>query len=75
MPDHIEALVATLVERIVKESGSVTTSFKADEWVARWLREPLSALGGKPPIDLLDTPDGREVVIGLIAKMQSGAYV
>ena len=39
-----------------------------------WLQRPHSALGGQPPGELMDTADGRALVAGLVAQMQSGAY-
>lgn len=61
------------VEVMVRDSGN-TEGFNAAEWVAQWLNEPLPALGGQPPKDLLDTAEGQDIVSGLIARMQSGAY-
>lgn len=61
------------VEAMVEESGN-PTGFNAAEWVARWLEQPLPALGGQRPGELMDTPDGQGLVSGLIARMQSGAY-
>ena len=61
------------VEKIVAESG-VPTGFDAARWTAQWLEQPSRALGGKAPGDFMDTADGRALVAGLVAQMQSGAY-
>jgi uncharacterized protein (DUF2384 family) len=61
------------VEVMVSESGT-PDGFSAAEWVAQWLNEATPALGGRPPRELMDTTEGQEIVSGLIAQMQSGAY-
>lgn len=61
------------VEKVVSESGE-PDGFDAARWTAGWLEEPNAALGGKPPGDFMDTADGRALVSGLVAQMQSGAY-
>jgi uncharacterized protein (DUF2384 family) len=63
-----------LVEKIVGESGE-PAGFDAARWTAAWLERPNNALGGKTPGDFMDTADGRALVAGLVAQMQSGAYV
>ena len=61
------------VEKIVGESGDAA-GFDAAQWTAAWLQQPNPALGGKAPGGFMDTADGRALVSGLIAQMQSGAY-
>lgn len=61
------------VEAIVAESGD-PKDFDAPEWLSRWLREPLPALGGIPPMALLDTMEGQAMVAEALARIQSGAY-
>jgi putative toxin-antitoxin system antitoxin component (TIGR02293 family) len=61
------------VEKIVSESGDVV-GFDAAKWTALWLERPNNALGGRSPGEFLDTADGRALVAGLVAQMQSGAY-
>lgn len=61
------------VERMVRESGD-PSGFDAAQWTARWLQQANAALGGRTPGEFMDTADGRELVAGLIAQMQSGAY-
>lgn len=61
------------VEQIVAESGD-PQGFDAPEWLSRWLREPLPALGGTPPMALLDTMEGQAMVAEALARIQSGAY-
>lgn len=61
------------VQRIVRESGG-PRDFDAARWTADWLEEPNAALGGRTPGEFMDTSDGRTLVSGLVARMQSGAY-
>jgi putative toxin-antitoxin system antitoxin component (TIGR02293 family) len=61
------------VQAMVDESGS-PEGFNAAEWVAHWLDEPLPALDGQRPAELMDTSDGQALVSNLIARLQSGAY-
>jgi putative toxin-antitoxin system antitoxin component (TIGR02293 family) len=67
------ARLVGLVEKIVAESGE-PAGFDAARWTAAWLERPNNALGGKTPGDFMDTADGRALVAGLVAQMQSGAY-
>jgi uncharacterized protein (DUF2384 family) len=61
------------VEAMVRESGDLE-GFNAAEWLSRWLREPLPALGGRMPITLLDTMTGQALVSQELARMRSGAF-
>jgi putative toxin-antitoxin system antitoxin component (TIGR02293 family) len=61
------------VQKIVAESGE-PRGFDAATWTAGWLEEPNAALGGRAPGEFMDTADGRALVEGLVAQMQSGAY-
>jgi putative toxin-antitoxin system antitoxin component (TIGR02293 family) len=61
------------VQQIVERSGD-PTGFDASTWVAGWLETPNPALGGREPVGYLDTHEGVNVVRGLIAQMESGAY-
>lgn len=60
-------------QAMVEESGD-PVGFNAAEWVAQWLEEPLPALGGGCPSDLMDTAEGQAMVSNLLARMQGGAY-
>ena len=70
------ALLVGQVQKIVAESGDgyLSNDFDAPSWTAQWLARQNPALGGKPPAEFLDTADGRALVTGLVAQMQSGAY-
>lgn len=62
------------VEEIVASSGDAE-GFDAAQWVGRWLRQPVPALGGRLPADYLDTFEGQKLVSRLLAACQSGAYM
>lgn len=61
------------VETIIADSGD-PEGFDAPEWLSRWLREPLPALGGTSPMALLDTMEGQSMVAEALARIQTGAY-
>ena len=61
------------VQNIVDVSGN-PEGFDSTAWMSRWLNEPLPALGGIRPLDLLDTMEGQALVSNAIAQIQSGAY-
>ena len=77
-PDESERVVgfARLVgqlEAMVEETGDAA-GFDARAWMARWLSEPLPALGGRRPVDLMDTMEGQGIVSTALAQAESGAY-
>lgn len=41
----------------------------------RWLHTPAPALGGEKPIDVIDTPQGQEMVQDLATALEYGVYV
>lgn len=61
------------VQVMVEQSGD-SNGFDAARWVADWLDRPMPALGGRCPAEYMDTAEGQELVSGLIARIQSGAY-
>jgi putative toxin-antitoxin system antitoxin component (TIGR02293 family) len=61
------------LEAMLEESGE-PDQFDAPAWLSQWLREPVPALGGVRPIDLLDTMEGQSLVSRALGQIQSGAY-
>jgi putative toxin-antitoxin system antitoxin component (TIGR02293 family) len=61
------------LEAMVQESGDAE-AFDAAAWMSRWLSEPLPALGGARPIELMDTMEGQALLSTTLFQMQSGAY-
>ena len=60
-------------QAMVVESGD-PIGFNAAEWVAGWLDQPVSALGGRRPAELMDTAEGQAIVANLLERAQTGAY-
>ena len=61
------------LEAVIQDSGS-PEGFDAVAWMSRWLNDPIPALGGARPIDLMDTMEGQALVSTTLAQLQSGAY-
>lgn len=61
------------VQSMLAESGE-DENFNAARWVANWLEQPSPALNNARPAEYMDTVEGQELIAGLLAKMQSGAY-
>ena len=62
------------VDAMVRESGQAPDDFDAARWFAAWMAQPVAALGGLCPQELLDTADGREALATLLLQSQSGVY-
>ena len=69
----IERLIGQ-VDAMVREAGEAPDDFDAAHWFARWMADPVPALGGLAPQELLDTADGREAISTLRYQMKSGVY-
>lgn len=61
------------VRALVEQSGDAS-GFDAARWVAGWLDQPLPALSGIAPAQLMDTAEGQAIVAQVVARMQSGVY-
>jgi putative toxin-antitoxin system antitoxin component (TIGR02293 family) len=61
------------VQAMVEQSGN-PDGFDAARWLGKWLDEPLPALGGSLPGEMMDTAEGRALVSNFLAMAQSGAY-
>jgi uncharacterized protein (DUF2384 family) len=60
---------------LVESGDPITASgFDVDKWLADWMNQPMPALGGRHPIEYMDTIEGQDQVSGLLARMQSGAF-
>ena len=62
------------VDAMGREWGGAPVGFDAARWFAAWMGEPVAALGGLRPQQLLDTADGREALATLLLQMRSGVY-
>ncbi len=61
--------------RWTPSDDAVAAGFDPFAWLGSWLTSPNPALGGQRPLALLDTSDGRLLVDGVLATMESGVYV
>jgi len=62
------------VETLVREQGE-PKGFDAARWFHAWIEEPVPALGGRKPAELLDTKEGQQIVSGLIDAIRAGVYL
>ena len=62
------------VETLVEEQGA-PAGFDAAKWFRDWMRQPVPALGGRKPVELLDTKEGQQIVSGLLDAIRAGAYL
>ncbi|VTU20642.1 putative toxin-antitoxin system antitoxin component [Variovorax sp. PBL-H6] len=60
-------------QAIIDESGE-PAGFNAAQWVGQWLAQPVGALGGRTPGELMDTAEGQAIVSNLLDRAVSGAY-
>lgn len=58
--------------RVVRLLALTAETFGDREKAARWLRRPTSALGGEPPLHLLDTDEGARAVENLLGRIAHG---
>lgn len=56
------------------ENTDGSAEFDAAEWLSRWLREPLPALGGAKPIDYMDTVTGQDLISQKLDQIAHGVY-
>jgi uncharacterized protein (DUF2384 family) len=58
---------------ICKECGD-PTDFDAGAWTGHWLKRAIPALGGKRPIEFLNTVAGLQLLSDLLQRNVSGSY-
>lgn len=61
------------IEAMFEEAGG-PPEFDVHAWLARWLTDPLPALGNARPIDFMNTMEGQALVSQKLAQIASGAY-
>lgn len=72
------AFIASLVKMVddqVPPERAKEADFDSADWVARWLRHPLPALGGKAPNQFLKDEEGRAIVRRVLHACFGGDYV
>lgn len=69
------ARLLAIANEIVEDStASEAKKFNTAKWLGQWIERPQSALGGRKPSELLDTPTGVSMVTKLLGAIRSGAY-
>ncbi len=66
-PDQSDRLL-----RVARILAAAETTFGSQEKAGIWLRRPTSALGGEPPLYLLDTDEGTRRVEALLGRIDHG---
>lgn len=61
------------VQHIVEKYGD-STEFDAATWTGKWLTRPQRCLGGKRPMEYLDSVTGQQLLSGLLMQNVSGTY-
>jgi uncharacterized protein (DUF2384 family) len=70
-----EAYIRMLTAKVASmTTDSAPADFSPRDWVARWLKTPHPALGNLTPGSLMDTDDGRRLVMGLLGQIEAGSY-
>lgn len=72
--NYLDQLIGQ-VEPIMADAGDASVEFDAGEWVSKWIKEPLPALGHRSPSELMDTPEGFSMVSRALAQSVAGAFV
>lgn len=57
------------------DGDEIARGFDVFAWLGRWIRGPQRALAGLTPIQMIDTPTGREAITRVVGAMQSGVYL
>jgi len=61
------------VQALVEEQGN-PQGFDAAKWFHNWAEQPVPALNGKKPLELLDTKEGQQLIASLLESIRAGAY-
>lgn len=66
--------IVALLVRLLEESGDPQglAEFDLEAWVGAWLHEPLPALAGKTPAEMLRNPEGQRLVEEQLQRMRGG---
>jgi uncharacterized protein (DUF2384 family) len=59
---------------LVESTHPDAPTFDSDAWLDEWLHTLLPALGGRAPVELLDTRQGLDAVLRVLGSIASGAY-
>lgn len=69
--------LATLIGQVESMLGeqAAPNGIEAGKWFYKWAEDPIPALGGKAPVELLDTKEGQQVVATLLGAIGAGTYL
>ena len=70
--EHFNALVSGRLMTIAKVFAHAVDVFESEQRAAEWLKTPCRALADNRPIELLDTPEGAELVLSEIEAIAYG---
>jgi len=65
--------LATLIGQVESMLGEEAGE-DAAKWFYKWAQDPVPALGGRRPTELLDTKEGQQVVGTLLSAIEAGTY-
>jgi len=68
-------LINVVEDMVRRDPAAGAENFDAESWVGEWVQQPIPALGGQRPIDLMDTPAGREAVMQVIEADREGVFL
>lgn len=57
------------------DGDEIARGFDVFAWLGGWIRYPQRALAGLTPIQMIDTPTGREAITRVVGAIQSGVYL
>ena len=66
-------VLTDLVQQIVMESGN-PDGFNAESWLQEWLAAPLPASGNCRPWDVLQEPEGLELIQATLLQIQKASF-
>lgn len=62
------------VSRVAKVFRRAVEVFADQAQATMWMTEPITTLGGKTPVSLLDTVEGYELVAAMLSRIEYGVY-
>jgi len=71
---RLQADVSDRLFRIAAIYALAKNTLESDDRAARWLSQPNRALGGKRPVDMLDTHIGTQQVEVVLNRLEHGIY-
>ncbi len=69
---RLEADESDRLYRVARVAGQAVTLLGSEEAASAWLRRPNRALGGEPPVRLLDTDIGARQVEDVLGRLEHG---